>query len=98
MLDYSHNKSGCALLFLSVHCHMPQKHLNFKIQPLGCNGHFTTDILQIMATTVDKRRVLERDLTPHLRGLVDGCFEEGQYDAGLAALDQLRSSTYRPAP
>jgi hypothetical protein len=33
-----------------------------------------------------------------LRGLVDVCFEEGQYDAGLAALDQLRSPLYRPSP
>jgi hypothetical protein len=43
-------------------------------------------------------RVHERDLTANLRGLVDGCFEECQYEAGLAALDQLREATYKPAP
>jgi hypothetical protein len=50
-----------------------------------------------MAVTPREGRVEERDITAHLRGLVDGCFEEGQYEAGLTILDQLRSPNYRPA-
>ncbi|KAI0930290.1 hypothetical protein AcV5_007047 [Taiwanofungus camphoratus] len=38
----------------------------------------------------------ERDMTIHQRGLVDTCFEEGQYESGIAVLDQLRSPKYRP--
>ncbi|PCH43766.1 hypothetical protein WOLCODRAFT_144682 [Wolfiporia cocos MD-104 SS10] len=38
----------------------------------------------------------EREMTRNQRGLVDDCFEEGQYEAGLAVLDQLRSPNYRP--
>lgn len=47
-----------------------------------------------MATT----RVHERDLTAYLRGSVDACFEENQYEAGLATLDQIREAIYKPAP
>ncbi|KAL6310346.1 hypothetical protein BKA93DRAFT_721882 [Sparassis latifolia] len=30
------------------------------------------------------------------RGMVDTCFEEGQYESGIALLDQLRSPRHRP--
>jgi len=39
----------------------------------------------------------EREMTRHQRGLVDTCFEEGQYEAAIAVLDQLHSSKYKPA-
>ncbi|KAH0827534.1 hypothetical protein J3R83DRAFT_4253 [Lanmaoa asiatica] len=32
----------------------------------------------------------EREMTRNQRGLVDTCFEEGQYESGIAVLDQLR--------
>lgn len=38
----------------------------------------------------------EREMTIHQRGLVDTCFEEGQYESGIALLDQLRSSSFKP--
>lgn len=38
----------------------------------------------------------EREMTIHQRGLVDTCFEEGQYESGIAVLDQLRSSFFKP--
>ncbi|KZT08330.1 uncharacterized protein LAESUDRAFT_748862 [Laetiporus sulphureus 93-53] len=40
---------------------------------------------------------VERDMPVHQRGLVDTCFEEGQYEAGIAVLEQLRSPKYRPS-
>jgi pentatricopeptide repeat protein len=39
-----------------------------------------------------------RDMDKYMRGMVDTCFEEGQYEAGIATLDQLRASGYAPAP
>ncbi|KAG9316385.1 hypothetical protein JVU11DRAFT_2418 [Chiua virens] len=39
----------------------------------------------------------EREMTRYQRGLVDTCFEEGQYQSGIAVLDQLRSSTFKPS-
>lgn len=32
------------------------------------------------------------------RGLVDSCFEEGQYETAISTLDQLRSSEFNPWP
>ena len=43
-------------------------------------------------------RVGERKVTRQLAGLVDGGFEEGQYEAALASLDQIRSPEYSPLP
>lgn len=40
----------------------------------------------------------ERKVTKQLAGLVDGGFEEGQYEAALASLDQIRSPEYSPLP
>ncbi|KAF8558031.1 hypothetical protein OG21DRAFT_1456488 [Imleria badia] len=40
----------------------------------------------------------EREMTNHQRSLVNSCFEEGQYESGMAVLDQLRSSSFRPPP
>ena len=45
-----------------------------------------------------QRRVGERKVTKQLAGLVDGGFEEGQYEAALASLDQIRSPEYLPLP
>lgn len=41
---------------------------------------------------------VEAEMTRNQCGLADTCFEEGQYDAGLTVLDQLRSPNYKPAP
>ncbi|KAF9244949.1 hypothetical protein BU15DRAFT_41638 [Melanogaster broomeanus] len=38
-----------------------------------------------------------REMTRNQRGLVDTCFEEGQYESGITILDQLRSISFRPA-
>jgi hypothetical protein len=43
-------------------------------------------------------RVGERKVTKQLAGLVDGGFEEGQYETALASLDQIRSPEYSPLP
>ncbi|KZT26752.1 hypothetical protein NEOLEDRAFT_1062201 [Neolentinus lepideus HHB14362 ss-1] len=40
----------------------------------------------------------EREMTKNQRGLVDACFEEGQYESGISLLQQLRSSGYKPSP
>lgn len=40
----------------------------------------------------------EREMTPSERGLVDSFFEEHHYEAGIATLDQLRSSSSMPSP
>ncbi|KAH9949562.1 hypothetical protein B0H21DRAFT_727424 [Amylocystis lapponica] len=41
---------------------------------------------------------VEREMNVHQRSLVDTCFEEEQYEAGIAVLDQLRSPKYKPFP
>ena len=40
----------------------------------------------------------EREMSIYQRGLVDTCFEEGQYESGIAVLDQLRSASFKPPP
>lgn len=47
---------------------------------------------------VPRPRAGERKVTKQLTGLVDGGFEEGQYEAALASLDQIRSPEYSPLP
>lgn len=39
----------------------------------------------------------EREMPVHQRGLVDTCFEENQYESGIAVLDQLRSPKFKPS-
>jgi hypothetical protein len=39
----------------------------------------------------------EREMTRHQRGLVDTCFEEGQYESGISVLEQLRSPQFKPS-
>ncbi|KAI0348863.1 hypothetical protein OH77DRAFT_1432553 [Trametes cingulata] len=52
-----------------------------------------------MAVTQDvSNRAGEKDLTIHLRGLVETCFEENQYEAAIATLDEIRSSRFKPFP
>ncbi len=36
------------------------------------------------------------ELSTLQRGLIDNCFEEGQYETAIATLDQLRSSEFNP--
>ncbi|KAM5531590.1 hypothetical protein V8D89_014759 [Ganoderma adspersum] len=38
----------------------------------------------------------ERDLTVHQKSLADNCFDEGQYEAAIDALDQIRSRKNKP--
>ncbi|KAI0743562.1 hypothetical protein C8Q80DRAFT_1181954 [Daedaleopsis nitida] len=40
----------------------------------------------------------ERELTIHQRNLVDTCFEEGQYEAAILVLDEIRSRNLKPFP
>ncbi|KAL5523898.1 hypothetical protein ACEPAG_8071 [Sanghuangporus baumii] len=40
----------------------------------------------------------EREMNKHQRGMVDGCFEEGHYQRGIATLNQLRMQNLRPSP
>jgi hypothetical protein len=40
----------------------------------------------------------ERDMPRNLYGIVDTCFEEGQYEAGIGVLNHLRCPKYKPAP
>ncbi|KAF9010495.1 hypothetical protein BDQ17DRAFT_1346323 [Cyathus striatus] len=39
----------------------------------------------------------ELEMGYHQRALVDSCFEEGQYEAAISVLEQLRSPIYRPS-
>jgi hypothetical protein len=54
--------------------------------------------MQRINPKVPQPRVGERKVTKQLAGLVDGGFEEGQYEAALASLDQIRSPEYSPLP
>ncbi|KAG1770479.1 hypothetical protein EDD22DRAFT_770017 [Suillus occidentalis] len=38
----------------------------------------------------------ECEMTRNQRGLVETCFEEGQYESGIAVLEQLRSKNFKP--
>ncbi|KAG1829146.1 hypothetical protein EV424DRAFT_1382984 [Suillus variegatus] len=38
----------------------------------------------------------ECEMTRNQRGLVETCFEEGQYESGIAVLEQLRSKSFKP--
>ncbi|KIJ67941.1 hypothetical protein HYDPIDRAFT_83831 [Hydnomerulius pinastri MD-312] len=38
----------------------------------------------------------EREMTRNQRGLVDTCFEEGQYESGIQILEHLRSAAFKP--
>ncbi|CCM01476.1 uncharacterized protein FIBRA_03530 [Fibroporia radiculosa] len=49
-----------------------------------------------LAVVHNNRPDVERVMPAYQRGLVDNCFEEGQYEAGIMVLDQLRSARYRP--
>ena len=40
----------------------------------------------------------ERELPLIQRGIIDTCFEEGQYEYGIDVLDKLRSQGYKPPP
>jgi hypothetical protein len=40
----------------------------------------------------------EQEMPRNQYGIVDTCFEEGQYEAGIAVLNQLRSPKHKPAP
>ncbi|KAF8070655.1 hypothetical protein FPV67DRAFT_1448356 [Lyophyllum atratum] len=51
-----------------------------------------------MASNAEQRDgVVERELSTHQRGVVDTCFEEGQFESAIAVMEQLRSSNYKPA-
>lgn len=39
---------------------------------------------------------IEYEMTISQRGLVDTCFEEGQYETGVGILDSFRSPTMKP--
>lgn len=41
---------------------------------------------------------IEREMNRHQRSLVDDCFEESQYEAAIAVLEQLRSPYHKPCP
>jgi hypothetical protein len=41
--------------------------------------------------------VEEQEMSRHQRGLVDTCFEEGQYESGISVLEQLRSPQFKPS-
>jgi len=38
----------------------------------------------------------ECEMTRNQCGLVETCFEEGQYESGIAVLEQLRSENFKP--
>lgn len=40
----------------------------------------------------------EHEINYHQKNLVDGCFEEGQYESGISILDQIRSPNIKPYP
>ncbi|KAF7315447.1 hypothetical protein MIND_00059600 [Mycena indigotica] len=48
-------------------------------------------------TRQDATTSMESEMSHHQRNLVDLCFEEGEYDAGIELLSQLKSSTHRPS-
>ena len=51
-----------------------------------------------MDTTAEHRNGgVEREMGAYQRGLVDSCFEEGQFESAIDLLKQLRSSNYKPS-
>lgn len=50
-----------------------------------------------MDTSGDASARSEREMSASQQGLVDTCFEEGQYETGIYVLDSLRSPETKPA-
>ena len=46
----------------------------------------------------DKYLSSEREMNIQQRRLVENCFEEGHYEAGISVLDQMRSPLIKPYP
>ena len=65
-----------------------------------CTVHDAPRVFQsfLPARTIMAPSSEEREMTTHQRSLVNNCFEEGQYESGMAVLDQLRSSSFIPPP
>ncbi|KAF5385121.1 hypothetical protein D9615_000897 [Tricholomella constricta] len=49
------------------------------------------------STTEGRDGAVERELSNHQRGIVDTCFEEGQFESAIALMEQLRTSNAKPA-
>lgn len=45
-----------------------------------------------------QERAHEHEYDKFMKGLVDTSFEEGQYEAGITLLDQMRSTSFKPVP
>jgi hypothetical protein len=60
----------------------------------GCN-RITFVTARLFAMASDGSRY-PWELSSLQRGLVDNCFEEGQYETAIATLDQLRSPDFNP--
>jgi hypothetical protein len=45
----------------------------------------------------NQENAVEEEMSRHQSGLVETCFEEGQYDSGIKILDQLRSPRHKPS-
>ena len=72
---------------------------------LGCYSTISFCLLytsvQVLVMTVisgGPSSAVERDLSKWQWGLVDTCFEEGQYEAGISVLEEQRSRKYKPLP
>ncbi|KAI3608067.1 antiviral protein [Moniliophthora roreri] len=64
-------------------------------------GNYQFDALlkrRVMGEESPQDRNMEPMMDSHQRGLVDACFEEGQFDSGIRVLEQLRSADHRPSP
>ncbi|KAH8101795.1 hypothetical protein BXZ70DRAFT_1007040 [Cristinia sonorae] len=50
----------------------------------------------MLSVTAGPSRNAEQEMSASQRGLIDTCFEEGQYETGIYVLDSLRSSYRKP--
>jgi hypothetical protein len=58
---------------------------------------FFTRPSPLTLTTMSSPEVEERELTTRQAALIDSAFEEGQYESGIAMLEQLCSPTDHPS-
>lgn len=63
---------------------------------VGASLPFTTIMSQNASTS--SATVTELEMSRGQRELVNSCWEENQYESGIAVLEQLRSPRHKPSP
>lgn len=92
----SRRRAGDSLSQSAVTSHVAGSSINLHFHFLRLTTANFRVMIQMPVLNGANERV-EREMSRNQHGIVDTCFEEGQYEAGIATLDQLRSPNYKPS-